>query len=71
MEDRYWDRFTRTGTVTDYLYYKGMDICRQVMDRCETDAASADGTHDVRQTGGRISESDYGDRHGASRISYR
>ena len=71
MEDRYWDRFIRTGAVTDYLYYKGMDICRQVMGRCETDAASADGAHDVRQTGGRISESDYGDRNGASRISYR
>ncbi|BDF03651.1 hypothetical protein [[Clostridium] hylemonae] len=71
MEDRYWDKFTRTGMVTDYLYYKGMDICRHVMDRCEADTAPTDGTCGVRQTGGRISESDYGDRHGASRISYR
>ena len=37
MEDRYWESFTKTGSVTDYLYYRGMDICRQVIERREAD----------------------------------
>lgn len=71
MEEKYWDRFTATGRVTDYLYYKGMDICRQVMERSDAENSPADSGQSAGQTGGINSESDYGDRHGASRISYR
>ena len=27
MEEMYWDRFRKTGKITDYLYYRGMQIC--------------------------------------------
>lgn len=32
MEEQYWKRFLETGKIKDYLYYKGMTICRQVME---------------------------------------
>lgn len=51
MEQEYWNRFTQTGRVEDYLYYKGMAICRQVMKRREQEG-------DIRN------ESDYSDRDG-------
>lgn len=70
MKEKYWDRFARTGRVEDYLYYKGMDICSQVIERHAEKDISGD-AHRAEQTGGRISESDYGDRYGAARISYR
>lgn len=35
MEQMYWERFTQTGRVEDYLYYKGMGTCRQIMERYE------------------------------------
>ena len=35
VEEEYWNRFLETGKVTDYLYYKGMAICREVMERYE------------------------------------
>ena len=50
MEERYWKQFFKTGKITDYLYYKGMEIISRVMDSYEGD---------VRH------ESDYSDRHGA------
>ncbi|MGF0032542.1 hypothetical protein ACQRBN_06185 [Bariatricus sp. SGI.154] len=50
MEQEYWNRFVETGKITDYLNYKGMAICKQVMDCYEGD---------------RHSESDYSDRHSA------
>ena len=37
MEEKYWDRFIMTGKITDYLYYKGIEICKQVMERYEGD----------------------------------
>ena len=33
MEEEYWKQFFKTGKIKDYLYYKGIAICRQVMDR--------------------------------------
>ncbi len=33
MEEEYWKRFLKTGKIKDYLYYKGMKICTQVMER--------------------------------------
>ncbi|MEZ3487469.1 MAG: hypothetical protein K1W22_13060 [Lachnospiraceae bacterium] len=32
MEEEYWRRFLKTGDIRDYLYYKGLAICRKVMD---------------------------------------
>lgn len=32
MEEEYWKRFLKTGDIKDYLYYKGMAICRQAME---------------------------------------
>ncbi len=50
MEEKYWKQFLKTGKITDYLYYKGMQIISQVMESYEGD---------IRH------ESDYSDRHGA------
>lgn len=50
MEERYWKQFFETGKITDYLYYKGMQIISRVMDSYEGDIKH---------------EPDYGDRHGA------
>ena len=50
MEEKYWKQFLETGKIDDYLTYKGMEICHQVMERYE---------------GRRNHESDYSDRHGA------
>lgn len=36
MEEIYWNRFFETGKVADYLYYKGMEICKNVMDGHES-----------------------------------
>lgn len=52
MEEEYWRRFLETGKVKDYLYYKGMVICSQVMD-----------SYRSYESGGS-SESDYSDGHG-------
>ena len=35
MEEKYWKQFTETGKITDYLYYKGMQICSRVIDSYE------------------------------------
>ena len=49
MEEKYWNRFVTTGKITDYLYYRGIEICKQVMERYEGDTEG---------------EPDYSDRHG-------
>ena len=40
MEEKYWNRFVTTGKITDYLYYRGIEICKQVMERYEGDTES-------------------------------
>ena len=50
MEEKYWKQFLETGKITDYLYYKGMQIISRVMDGYEGDIKH---------------ESDYSDGHGA------
>ena len=35
MEDRYWESFTKTGSVTDYLYYRGMDMLKSCNDKID------------------------------------
>ena len=37
MEELYWNRFTETGKITDYLTYRGITLCKQVMSRFEGD----------------------------------
>ena len=52
MEEMYWDRFRKTWKITDYLYYRGMQIC-------------ACAEKEQNRKGEKEYESDYGDRHGA------
>ncbi len=40
MEEQYWNRFAETGKITDYLNYRGIMICKQVMGRYEGDMSS-------------------------------
>lgn len=35
----YWNRFLETGKIEDYLYYKGMEICAEIMTNCEREEA--------------------------------
>ena len=35
MKERFWKTFVQTGKVEDYLNYKGMEICRNVMEKYE------------------------------------
>lgn len=37
MEGLYWEKFTQTGKIEDYLYYRGLQTCRKVMGSYETD----------------------------------
>lgn len=61
MEEEYWRRFLKTGEIRDYLYYKGMAILRQVMDRY----TCGDSHSSMSCESGEGNESDYSDRHGA------
>ena len=55
MEKEYWEHFWSTGKIEDYLYYKGMAICKNVMERHGNEAAG---------------ESDNSDGNGASGNTY-
>lgn len=33
MEGMYWAHFMQTGKVEDYLFYKGVETCRNVMEK--------------------------------------
>lgn len=54
MEEIYWNRFLETGKIADYLYYKGMEICAEVMEShereetCESDCSNRDGAFSDR-----------------------
>lgn len=49
MEEIYWKRFLETGKIEDYLYYKGIEICAEIMEKrereetCESDRSNRDG----------------------------
>lgn len=47
--EEYWDRFVTRGKIEDYLYYKGMRICEETMNRYKE--------------GDTIGKSDYTDWH--------
>jgi hypothetical protein len=46
MEEKYWNQFMATGSVTDYLNYRGIAICSEVMKRYgqEPKAGTGEGT---------------------------
>lgn len=60
MEEEYWKRFFETGKIKDYLYYKGMGICRQVME-------SYDLLDGVRPPGGHLTQPKKGVDYGSPR----
>ena len=33
MKECFWEVFTQTGRVEDYLSYKGMEICQDVIEK--------------------------------------
>ncbi|MDO4474607.1 MAG: hypothetical protein Q4B75_08150 [Eubacteriales bacterium] len=43
MEETYWNKFWATGNVEDYLNYRGMQICADVMRRYDDTEASGTG----------------------------
>ena len=47
--EEYWDRFVASGKIEDYLYYKGMSICEETINR--------------NKEGDTIGKSDYTDWH--------
>lgn len=55
MEEQYWKRFYETGKIEDYLFYRGLTICGQIM---------------KRHKGDKRSESDYCDGNGNCGIPY-
>ena len=57
MEEQYWNRFARTGKIADYLTYRGIAICKQVMGRCEGDT---DSEPDYIDWDGAVSSADGG-----------
>lgn len=52
MEEKYWNRFIETGKITDYLFYRGMQLCDCVQ-------------KEQNRKGEKANESDYGDGYGA------
>ncbi len=72
MDEEYWRRFLETGKIIDYLNYKGMAICKRVMDNYTLGASCKVGSDakggnpgPLKGERGECSESDYGDRYGA------
>lgn len=51
MEEMYWQQFLETGKVEDYLTYKGMEICRQVMKKHEGEPSDEPDNSDGHGTG--------------------
>ena len=37
--EEYWDRFMRSGAVRDYLEYKGIEMCMEIMQKYDDPAA--------------------------------
>ena len=33
MKESFWEKFTQTGRVEDYLSYIGMEICQNIMEK--------------------------------------
>lgn len=39
MEENYWNKFMASGTVEDYLTYKGMAMCERTMKKYSKETA--------------------------------
>ncbi len=74
MEEKYWEQFLASGTVSDYLYYKGMEVCGRVMqkysDGAELRQEMGQDSDKMRGTGDRSVESDNSYRAGAYSHAY-
>lgn len=57
MEETYWNRFMESGRVQDYLNYRGIAICAEVMRKY--------GQGPTERTGEILSEPDNGNGYGA------
>ena len=51
MEEKYWDRFLETGKITDYLFYKGMDVCEQAQESHKGEISGKSDYSDRNDTG--------------------
>ena len=56
MEEKYWNKFMASGNVQDYLNYRGISICAEVMRKYGQGPNSG--------TGEILSESDNGNGYG-------
>lgn len=61
MEESYWNKFMASGTVEDYLTYKGMEMCKQKMQQHSTEMAGMEN---------ESVKSDNGNGDGSVSISY-
>ncbi len=66
--DEYWERFTHSGNISDYLEYRGMETCSQAWKHNDEEQSR----QKEQQTGDGIDESiSDGDWYGVIRNSYR
>lgn len=58
MKQLYWEEFVKTGKVEDYLLYKGVETCQNIMEKYEgksvESADNSDRDGSVFRTGGRL-----------------
>lgn len=57
MEEKYWKQFMKTGRIADYLYYRGIQICRRVMEHSQEETYESDyrnGHGAFGNSGGRL-----------------
>ncbi|MEG0191444.1 MAG: hypothetical protein RR681_09715 [Lachnospiraceae bacterium] len=61
MEPVYWNEFTQSGKVDDYLYYRGVETCRQIVRK-----------YDQEETGrGKVESINHSNRDSAVRNTNR
>ena len=58
MKQLYWEEFVKTGKVEDYLVYKGVETCQNIMEKYEEkgieSADNSDRNDTVSDSGGRL-----------------
>lgn len=63
MEEKYWKQFAASGKVTDYLNYRGMAICEEVMRKhgrlSEAGTGEIKGESDNRDGDGAVGRPDW------------
>ena len=69
MEEKYWKQFMTTGKIDDYLGYKGVSICAQIMKKYED--ISFENCKSLAESKGQYSESDNSYGNGLILRSYR